>query len=106
MNEKADQSARNELQGIARYVRDRLPEKWGFVILAFPFGALGRLNYVANARREDIVRVMREFITMTEADFGQHIIESDRDTELGRLRQRVAMLEGKLAAYRKQQGEG
>jgi methylphosphotriester-DNA--protein-cysteine methyltransferase len=62
----------------------------------FPYGEGGRMNYVANARRGDVVRAMYEFIEATKEKWGEDIAEdvAGEDEELGRLRQRVAELEG------------
>ena len=63
----------NKMQEIARYVKSQLPQKWGFVVLAFPFSnAKGRMNYVSNTQREDVVAAMREFIAETENSWGEH----------------------------------
>jgi hypothetical protein len=68
-----DDNTRVAMQKIARLVDEQLPDKWGFVVLAFPFNSTpGRMNYVANAKREDIVRSMREWLRKTEAEFATH----------------------------------
>jgi hypothetical protein len=69
-----DEYTREHLQKIAAMVNEQLPQNWGFVILAFPFGSEpGRMNYISNGRREDIVKVMLEFIAKTRDTFGQHV---------------------------------
>jgi hypothetical protein len=73
-----------------------LPYGWGFVVLAFPFGAGGRMNYISNAERADIVRVMYEFIEATKGKWGEHepdLGAAAEDEQLGRARQRIAELE-------------
>jgi hypothetical protein len=63
-----DANTREVMKKIARIIDEELPQGWGFFILTFPFGAApGRMNYVANAKREDVLRLMKEFITKTEA---------------------------------------
>jgi len=96
--EKEDEKVRADLRALGRHVDKQLPYGWGYVVLAFPFGADGRMNYVANARRPDVVRAMYEFIEATKAGWGEHVPESAaaEDDELARLRQRVAELEGLL----------
>jgi hypothetical protein len=96
--EHKDKEVRANLQRIARQVAIQLPGDWGFVLLAFPFGPGGRMNYVANAGRADIVRAMYEFIEATKAGWGAHVPQDSaaEDRELGRLRQRVAELERTL----------
>jgi hypothetical protein len=95
-DEKDDAKVRHDLQAIAHFVDKLIPFRWGFVILAFPIGtAEGRMNYVSNADRPDVVRAMYEFIEATKEKWGDHIPEgaAAEDTELARLRQRVAELE-------------
>lgn len=87
------------MQALGSYIDRQLPYGWGFVILAFPFGADGRMNYLANAERADVVRAMYEFIEATKMKFGEHIAEEGaaaEDEQIGRLRQRVAELERAL----------
>jgi len=91
-----DQTVVAKLQGLARHCTSQLPPKWGFVLLAFPFGPGGRMNYVANAQRADVIRAMYEFISQSQAGWGEHLPEpegSQLDTELGRLHQEVARLQ-------------
>jgi hypothetical protein len=55
-------------------------KQWGFVLIAFPFaevelakgGSAGRANYISNARREDVVTMLKEQIKRFE---GQPEIE-------------------------------
>lgn len=71
-----DAWTRDQMQKIARLVDEELPQGWGFFVMAFPFGeSKGRMNYVANARREDIVKVMKEFLEKQEGEktlWGHH----------------------------------
>jgi predicted RNA-binding protein len=99
MNPEEDAKVRNDLHQLARSVDRQLPYGWGFVVLAFPFGAGGRMNYISNAERPDIVRVMYEFIEATKGKWGEHIAElgaAAEDEQIGRARQRIAELEGIL----------
>jgi hypothetical protein len=41
-------------------------KEWGFVLLMFPFEAGGRCNYISNARREDVVIMLKEQIKRFE----------------------------------------
>lgn len=43
------------------------PKGWGFALLVFNFGPGGSLTYMANAQREDMIKVMREFIALEES---------------------------------------
>jgi len=94
-----DAKVRRDLQALGRHVDAQLPYGWGFVLLAFPFGADGRMNYVANAKREDVVRVMYEFIEATKEKWAEHVPDPSsaaEDEQLGRARQRIAELEEEL----------
>ena len=93
--EKEDAKVRDDLAALARLACHRFPSGWGFVVLAFPFGAGGRMNYVSNSERADVVRAMYEFIEATRQKWGEHIPmgAAAEDEEIGRLRQRIAELE-------------
>jgi hypothetical protein len=59
-----DLNVREHMQKIAHMVDDQLPAKWGFFVMAFPFGGVkdGRLNYVSNGKIEELRLLMQEFI--------------------------------------------
>lgn len=97
-----DEYVRDKMQQIGRYVDDQVPEKWGWIVLTYPFGAGGRMNYISNSQRADVVRALYEFIEATKDSWAGHEPEGSsaaEDEELGRLRQRVALLERKLAKH-------
>lgn len=99
-----DLKVRRDMQSLARHIDNQLPFGWGFVLLAFPFGADGRMNYVANGKREDVVRVMYEFIEATKEQWAEHeppLSAAAEDEQLGRARQRIAELERELDRLRK-----
>jgi len=98
--EKEDAQVRGEMQRIGAWITKQLPKYWHFMLLCTPTGNSGRCNYIANCRRSDAVRLMYEFIEHSKGQFGEHITEGPEDTELGRLRQKVAQLEGELEHYR------
>lgn len=57
---------------------DRLPDNHGFILLAFPLNAVGDANraaYCSNAKREDAVKVLKEFLFRIGQgeDWMQHI---------------------------------
>jgi len=89
---------RARMQKFGRLIDRDLPFGWGFVILCFPFGE-GRMNYVSNAKRADVVRAMYEFIAATkEGPWASELPEMEAGTQagdelIGRLRQQVAALE-------------
>lgn len=63
---------KSKMQLIAKKVDEELPEGYGFVVLAFPFGESpnNELMYASNANRVDIVKVMEEWIIKTGNNFG------------------------------------
>jgi hypothetical protein len=95
LQEQEDQKVRADLQALGRHVDHQLPYGWGFVVLAFPFGAGGRMNYISNAQRADVVRAMYEFIEATKEKWAEHepnIGAAAEDEQLGRARQQIAEL--------------
>jgi hypothetical protein len=101
--EQEDAKVRADLQSLARHVDRQLPYGWGFVVLAFPFGAGGRMNYVANALRVDVVRAMYEFIEATKEKWAEHEPEMSaaaEEEQLGRARQRIAELERQIEKWK------
>ncbi len=45
---------------MAENVKAMLPADFGFTILVFPLGNPGVSNYISNARREDMIKTLRE----------------------------------------------
>jgi hypothetical protein len=92
--EEDDAKVRADMQRLGRLLDDQLPFGWGFVFLAFSFGEDGRMNYVANAERADVVRAMYEFIEATKAGWAEHepLGAAAEDEQLGRARQEIAQL--------------
>jgi hypothetical protein len=95
--EEEDAYVVSKMQTLGRMVKILLPDKWGFVVLAFPLNTdEGRMNYVSNAERKDVVRAMYEFIEKTKVQWGAHelpVTAATEDKELARARQRIAELE-------------
>lgn len=94
--EEEDAKVKGDMQKLARFLDLQLPYGWGFVFLAFPFGEGGRMNYVANADRPDVVRAMYEFIEATKEQWAEHeppVSSAAEDEQLARARQRIAELE-------------
>src|SRR5271157_2060376 len=92
--EQEDNKVRADLQALARHVDKQLPYGWGFVVLTYPFGSGGRMNYVANGERVDVIRAMYEFIEASKDQWGEHepLGSASEDEQLGRARQRAAEL--------------
>jgi hypothetical protein len=65
---------RDRMQEMARAVDDHLPNGYCFIVMAFPVGKGGRLEYASNADREDVLKVMKEFIKYNESgeNFNKH----------------------------------
>ena len=67
------ENAREVMQDLARYVESKIGKKYGFAILIYEHDTdKGRLNYVSNSDREDVVEAMKEFIKSTEDSYGTH----------------------------------
>ncbi len=54
------------MQEMGKKVQAMLPKELGFCILVFPFKAPGTANYISNARREDMIKSLRETADMFE----------------------------------------
>lgn len=74
LNELQEQ-VKSKMQGIAKNIESQLPEGFGFVVLAFPFGENEKklLMYASNANREDVCHAMTEFIKKTENNYGKDV---------------------------------
>lgn len=65
--------SKNVMQDLARHIESKIPnKKYGFILLVTEYGDNGRMHYVSNCQREDVVEVMKEFIEKTETDWGTH----------------------------------
>lgn len=58
-----EKQANDALQAIAKEIKERLPEKMGFALLAYEFGNADdrRMMYISNSNREDVIKSMLEF---------------------------------------------
>jgi hypothetical protein len=62
---------REAMRGLARgldqlFNGNERPKKIGFALVIRRFDTPGKVNYISNAKREDIVLMMREFIARNE----------------------------------------
>ncbi len=65
---------RERMQETARMIAAVLPPGTGFVLLAFDLNRSdGRMEYVSNGQRRDVVKAMKEFIRKTEGTWGKHV---------------------------------
>lgn len=62
------------LNEMAKAVEARLPDNHGFIVFAFPFDG-GRMFYASNAKREDAVRALKEWLIQAsgEEEWLKHI---------------------------------
>lgn len=60
--EVRDEQAEKLLKEIGVLLRESMPKGYGFNLLVFNFGEGGNMFYTSNARREDMIRAMQEFI--------------------------------------------
>ncbi len=56
-------SLENECLLIGRALGQAMPKNVGFALLMFDFGDAGNLAYVSNAKREDMIRAVEEWLT-------------------------------------------
>lgn len=61
--EVRDEAAEKMLREIGNSLRSSCPPGYRFSLLIFSFGEDGNMFYTSNARREDMIRSMQEFIT-------------------------------------------
>jgi hypothetical protein len=68
---------RQFLRDTADLVKARLPDNYGFIVLAAPFNGEGdgRLVYTSNIQREDAIAMLKEWLLKCGAseDWMQHI---------------------------------
>jgi len=56
------------MEQMANSVLRFLPKDFGFVLLVFPFYAVGVTNYVSNANRQDVIKALREAANSLESE--------------------------------------
>ena len=59
-----EQQVNDVLQEIAKDIKEKLPEKMGFTLLAYEFGDIDdrKMMYISNSNREDVLKAMLEFV--------------------------------------------
>ena len=50
------------LRDIAQRIGGALPSGWGFALLIFTFGKDGKMTWISNADRADMILALQEFI--------------------------------------------
>ena len=69
MSEQPIEEDKHEaMNAVAAALKEAFPEL-GFCLLVFEFGDKGRMNYISNAHRADMLIAMKEFISNNE--FGE-----------------------------------
>lgn len=65
------------LREAAKAVKEKLPDNFGFILLAFSFNGEGdrRLAYISNAQRTDAINALKEWLLKCGAaeDWMKHI---------------------------------
>jgi hypothetical protein len=56
------------LRGIGNTLKPVMPEGWGFTVLMFDYSDTpdGSMFYLSSAKREDMIKAMKEFIAKNE----------------------------------------
>jgi hypothetical protein len=56
------------LKELGEAISTRLPENWGFTLLLFDFNNSedGKLFYASNGNREDVIKILKEFIKLMD----------------------------------------
>ncbi len=57
-----------KLKEIGHIIGDQMPEGFGFTLLMFDYGEGGGMFYMSSAKREDMIKAMKEFINRQETE--------------------------------------
>src|SRR5260221_11977923 len=75
-----EEYVKDKVQDLAKHIDDQIPVNYGFILLVFPTGPQGVMQYVANCERSDAVQLMYEWIAVTsERTYGTEQEESGED---------------------------
>ena len=66
--EVRDAKAEAVLARIGDSLRECMPKGYGFMLMIFSYGAGGNLFYASSGKRDDVVRMMQEFIAKQEQE--------------------------------------
>jgi hypothetical protein len=62
-----DEAIRAKANDIGKIIGGTLPPGWGFALLVFPFvEGDGRMNYISNAERGDMLTALKELVARME----------------------------------------
>lgn len=67
MSSMLEQHTDQTMRDIADNVKEKIGEGYGFMVMVFPFGEEKTAHYISNARREDMVKALREKADVLEA---------------------------------------
>ena len=66
---KFDPKAHDVMKDVGRIIAEALqPSGQGFVLITFGFGPGGRMEYMSNGNRDDVIRLLDEFIAHIKMD--------------------------------------
>lgn len=72
-----EQEASDMLQTIARDIQNKLPENFGFALLAYEFcdtETERKMLYVSNSNKQDVLEAMAEFIEVNKGgNYGKDV---------------------------------
>lgn len=69
------ENMRSLAKAIDEGMQEQLGVRIGFVLAMFKFGETGRFNYISNASREDVTKLMREMAVKFEAEQAARLAE-------------------------------
>ena len=64
--EVRDEAVEASLKDLGSLIGNNIPPGYGFTLMIFSYGKSGHLFYISSAQREDIIKVMKEFIEKEE----------------------------------------
>lgn len=65
--EVSNDSLKALLYDIGGLLKPAMPEGWGFLLMIFSFGEGGSTFYISDAQRQDVIKMLKEFIEKNEA---------------------------------------
>lgn len=65
--EPIDPAVAEKMKEVGLLIASALPATHGFCLLVFDFGKEGRMNYMSNANREQMLVALKEFIRNVES---------------------------------------
>ena len=73
MTDEIQSEARQAMRELAKFIDsamngDERPRKFGFILLTAEFGKItgGRVNYISNGSRDDMISMLREYLARVE----------------------------------------